>query len=202
MFWPTTVHVRRCWRPPRSRSRRVIARRAAALGSAAFSWMMMAVALWSLTSATRWSATVRRESSSLIPASRRRADRRVMAAVYRRLQSSPPLFADRLLRVAVWIVPVLTFARILTNEQHHLHWAAIEEVRTAFGQPAGLYGRPLVLCTAIYSLALSSAPCCWRAACGVFRRRIGVRPRSSLPAPSCRGSATSLPDARHVGDRR
>jgi signal transduction histidine kinase len=44
-----------------------------------------------------------------------------------------PISSDRLLRVAVWAVPLLTFVLVLTNEQHQLHWAAIEEVQTSLG---------------------------------------------------------------------
>jgi signal transduction histidine kinase len=105
-------------------------------GSAAFSWLMMAIALWSLASAMHTVVDDR--------------DARIVIAKFQYLGVAPigvlwlmfagdysraawPLTADRLLRVAVWLIPALTLFLVVTNEQHLLHWAAVEEVQTSDG---------------------------------------------------------------------
>jgi signal transduction histidine kinase len=113
----------------------VIARRRRSVpGSAAFSWLMLAVALWSLTSALHALADGRGE--------------RIMIAKLQYLGVAPIgvlwlLFAsdysraawtsDRLLRAMVWIVPAITFLLALTNEQHRFYWSAIDEVGSDSG---------------------------------------------------------------------
>jgi PAS domain S-box-containing protein len=138
LFWPTFVHVAALfastalsiWAAVIARTRRGVP------GSAAFSWLMMAVALWSLASAMHTVVDDR--------------DARIVISKFQYLGVAPigvlwllfaseygrvswPLSSDRLLRVAVWIVPAITFALVLTNEEHQLHWAAIESVETAAG---------------------------------------------------------------------
>ena len=138
MFWQTSLHVAALfastalsiWSAVIARTRRGVP------GSAAFSWMMMAVALWSLASAMHTVVSDR--------------EARIVIAKLQYLGVAPigvlwllftsdysraawPISSDRLLRVAVWAIPLLTFVLVLTNEQHLLHWAAVEEVQTALG---------------------------------------------------------------------
>lgn len=138
MFWPTFGHVAALfastalsiWAAVIARTRRGVP------GGAAFSWMMMAVALWSLASAMHTLVGDR--------------EARIVIAKFQYLGVAPiavlwllfageysrvawPLASDRLLRVAAWLVPALTLLLVLTNEQHLLHWAAIDEVHTAAG---------------------------------------------------------------------
>ena len=183
VFWPTTVHVAALlastalsiWSAVIARTRRGVP------GGAAFSWMMLAVALWSLASALH-TVVSDREARIVIAKSQYLAVAPIgvlwllFTAVYSRVAS--PLFTDRLLRVAVWIVPLFTFALVLTNERHHLHWAAIEEVETALVPGWSIQPGPGIGCTSFtVTRSYSSAPCYWRAGCGVFRRPIDVRPR-------------------------
>jgi signal transduction histidine kinase len=134
----------------------VIARtRRAVPGSAAFSWLMLAVALWSFTSAMH----------TLVAAK----DVRIVIAKFQYLGVAPIgvlwlLFAsdysrvawtgDRVLRALVWIVPAITFLLALTNEQHWLYWAAIDEVQTAAGSRLVYTGGPWYWIHASYSYFL------------------------------------------------
>ena len=159
MFWPTTVHVAALlastalsiWSAVIARTRRGVP------GGAAFSWMMMAVALWSLASALH-TVVGDREARIVIAKSQYLAIAPIgvlwllFTGVYSRV--AWPLFSDRLLRVAVWIVPLLTFALVLTNERHHLHWAAIEDVETAFGTRLVYRAGPWYWVHVIYSYSL------------------------------------------------
>jgi signal transduction histidine kinase len=138
VFWQTFVHVAALfastalaiWAAVIARTRRGVP------GSIAFSWLMMAVSLWSIASAMHTVVDDR--------------DARIVIAKFQYLGVAPigvlwlmftsrysraawPLFSDRLLRVAVWLIPALTFVLVLTNEQHHLHWLAIEDVESAAG---------------------------------------------------------------------
>ena len=138
VYWQTSVHVAALfastalsiWSAVIARTRRGVP------GGAAFSWMMMAVALWSLASAMHTVVSDR--------------DARIVIAKLQYLGVAPigvlwllftsaysraawPISSDRLLRVAVWAEPLVTFVLVLTNEQHQLHWAAIEEVQTSLG---------------------------------------------------------------------
>jgi signal transduction histidine kinase len=134
--WLTVIHTGALlastglsiWAAVIARSRRSVP------GNAAFSWLMLAVALWSLTSAMHTVATER--------------DIRVVIAKFQYLGVAPIgvlwlVFAstynrlrwldDRLLRTIVWIVPVLTLFLTLTNEQHRFHWSSIDEIQTLTG---------------------------------------------------------------------
>jgi PAS domain S-box-containing protein len=103
-------------------------------GGAAFGWLMLAVALWSFTSAMH----------TLVD------DRaiRVVIAKIQYLGVAPVgvlwlLFTteysrlvwtrDRLLRAALWLVPIVTLVLAATNEQHYFYWSAITEVPAATG---------------------------------------------------------------------
>jgi PAS domain S-box-containing protein len=134
----------------------VIARtRRSVPGSAAFSWLMIAVALWSFTSAMHTLVSDR--------------DARILIAKFQYLGVAPVgvlwlLFAseysrvawtgDRLLRGIVWIVPAITLLLTLTNEQHFFHWSAIEEVQTVAGTRLVYTAGPWYWIHAIYSYAL------------------------------------------------
>ena len=124
-------------------------------GSTAFSWLMLAVALWSFTSAMHTLVSDR--------------DARIVIAKFQYLGVAPIgvlwlLFAsdysrvawtaDRLLRTIVWIVPALTFFLALTNEQHAFYWSSIDELRTPAGTRLIYVAGPWYWIHAIYSYFL------------------------------------------------
>jgi signal transduction histidine kinase len=124
-------------------------------GGPAFSWLMLAVALWSFTSAMHTLVGSR--------------DARIVIAKLQYLGVAPIgalwlLFAsdysrvtwasDRLLRAIVWIVPAVTFLLVLTNEQHFFHWSAIDELQTAAGSRLIYTGGPWYWIHASYSYFL------------------------------------------------
>ena len=159
MFWQTLVHVAALfastalsiWAAVVARTRRGVP------GSAAFSWLMMAVALWSLASAMHTVVDDR--------------EARIVIAKFQYLGVAPVgvlwlmfagdysrvawrLSSDRLFRVAVWIVPAITFLLVLTNEQHGLHWAQIETVETPMGARLVYRGGPWYWVHVTYSYLL------------------------------------------------
>jgi signal transduction histidine kinase len=159
VFWPTFVHVAALfastalsiWAAVIARTRRGVP------GSDAFSWMMMAVALWSLASAMHTVVDDR--------------EARIVIAKFQYLGVAPVgvlwlmfagdysrvawrLSSDRLFRVAVWIVPAITFLLVLTNEQHGLHWAEIETVETPMGARLVYRGGPWYWVHVTYSYLL------------------------------------------------
>ena len=124
-------------------------------GSFAFSWLMLAVALWSFASAMHTLVSDR--------------DVRILIAKFQYVGVAPIgvlwlLFAseysrmactsDRMLRSIVWIVPAITFGLALTNEQHRFYWSAIDEVRTAAGTRLIYTGGQWYWIHAIYSYLL------------------------------------------------
>ena len=138
MFWLTFVHVAALfastalsiWSAVIARTRRGVP------GSAAFSWLMIAVALWSLASAMH--AVVADREARIVISKFQYLGVAPIGVLWLLFTSdysrvARPWSSDRLLRVAVWLVPALTFVFVLTNERHHLHWAAIEEVQTPVG---------------------------------------------------------------------
>jgi signal transduction histidine kinase len=123
VFWPTTVQAvalfastgLSIWAAVIARTRRGVP------GGPAFSWMMLAVAWWSFTSAIH----------ALIDD----YDTRVLISKFQYLGVAPagvlwllftteysrlPWPAQRLTRVLVWIVPVVTMVLVATSEQHRL----------------------------------------------------------------------------------
>jgi len=134
----------------------VIARtRRSVPGSSAFGWLMLAVALWSFTSAMHTLVSDR--------------DARILIAKFQYVGVAPIgvlwlLFAseysrmawtaDRLLRTIVWVVPAITFALALTNEQHWFYWSSIREVQIADGTRLIYTGGPWYWIHAIYSYFL------------------------------------------------
>jgi len=136
VFWPTTLQAATLlasaalsiWAVVISRTRRGVP------GGAPFSWLMTAVAVWSLTSAMHTLASD--------------TDTRIVIAKVQYLAVAPIgvlwlLFTSRysraewptqpFLRVAIWIVPAITLLLAVTNDQHHLYWPAITEVATPTG---------------------------------------------------------------------
>lgn len=157
VIWPTTVHAAALlasaalsiWAAIIARTRRGVP------GGAAFGWMMLAVALWSFTSALH----------TLID------DRgvRVVIAKIQYLGVAPVgvlwlLFTteysrlgwtrDRLLRAALWLVPVITLALAATNEQHYFYWSSIAEVPSPAGPRLEYRAGPWYWVNAGYSYLL------------------------------------------------
>ena len=95
---------------------------------------MMAVALWSLTSALH---TLAADTGTRIAISKVQylgvAPIGVLWLLFTSHYSRAEWPTHRWLRVAIWIVPAITFALAVTNDQHYLYWPAITEV----GTPAG-----------------------------------------------------------------
>ena len=137
VFWPTILQAAALfastglsiWAVAIARARRGVP------GGAAFGWLMLAVAWWSFTSALHTLIDDR--------------DTRIVISKFQYLGVTPVgvlwlLFttqysriawpAERITRVLVWIVPIVTMLLVITNEQHSLHWAAIDEGMTAFGR--------------------------------------------------------------------
>jgi signal transduction histidine kinase len=137
VFWPTTLQAAALfastglsiWAAVIARTRRGVP------GGGAFAWMMLAIAWWSLTSAMH----------TLID------DRatRIVIAKFQYLGVAPIgvlwlLFTTeygriawrvpRLTRPLVWAIPIVTMLLVLTNEQHGLHWATIDQVETPLGR--------------------------------------------------------------------
>ena len=157
MTWATVLHAvalfasagLSIWAAVNARTRRGVP------GSGPFSWLMLAVAFWSFTSAIH----------TLIDA----RDARIVVAKFQYLAVAPIgvlwlLFAsdysrvawtgDRLLRTLVWIVPAATLVLALTNEQHWFHWSAIEEFRTIDGTRLIYTAGPWYWIHVAYSYAL------------------------------------------------
>jgi signal transduction histidine kinase len=159
VFWQTFVHVAALfastalsiWSAVIARTRRGVP------GGTAFSWLMMAVALWSLASAMH-TVVEEREARIIIAKFQYLAVAPIgvlwlmFAGEYSRV--TWPLSADRLLRVAVWFVPAITFLLVFTNEQHNLHWAAIEQINTPAGTRLVYRGGPWYWVHVTYSYFL------------------------------------------------
>ena len=145
VFWPTIALAAALfasaalsmWAAIIARTRRGVP------GGPAFSWMMLAVALWSFTSAVH----------TLIDD----LEIRVLIAKFQYFGVAPIgvlwlLFTteysrlswtrDRLLRAALWIVPIITLVLAFTNERHYFYWSSIREVPTALGLRLEYRGGP------------------------------------------------------------
>jgi PAS domain S-box-containing protein len=155
--WQTVVHAAALfasaglslWAAVIARTRRSVP------GGSAFSWLMVAVALWSFTSAMHTLVTDR-EARILIAKFQYLgvAPIGVLWLLFASEYSRMAWTADRLLRTIVWIVPVVTFVLALTNEQHRFYWSAIDEVRTVAGVRLVYTGGPWYWINAIYSYFL------------------------------------------------
>ena len=136
VFWPTTLQAvslfastaLSIWAVVISRTRRGVP------GGAPFGWMMTAVAIWSLTSALHTLAT---DTDTRIAIAKVQylgvAPIGVLWLLFTSRYSRAEWPAQPFVRVAIWIVPVITFLLAVTNEQHYLYWPAITEVATASG---------------------------------------------------------------------
>jgi signal transduction histidine kinase len=136
VFWPTTLQAATLfastalsiWAVVISRTRRGVP------GSAPFSWLMIAIALWSLTSALH---TLASDTGTRIAITKVQylgvAPIGVLWLLFTTHYSRVEWPWLRVLRVVIWIGPAITFVLAATNEQHHLYWPAITEVTTAAG---------------------------------------------------------------------
>ncbi|HYE87999.1 MAG TPA: histidine kinase N-terminal 7TM domain-containing protein [Vicinamibacterales bacterium] len=157
MYWPTTVQAAALfastglsiWAAVIARTRRGVP------GGAAFGWMMVAIAIWSLTSAMH---TLVDDYGT-----------RVVIAKFQYLGIAPIgelwlLFSTeysrvawpqrRILQVLVWIIPAITLLLAATNEWHHLYWSAITPVATPVGRRLIYSGAPWYWVHAGYSYLL------------------------------------------------
>ncbi len=159
VFWPTSVHVAALfastalsiWSAVIARTRRAVP------GSAAFSWMMLAVALWSFASAMH--TVVGDREARIVIAKIQYLGVAPIGVLWLLFTSQYsrvawPIALDRLLRIAIWIVPALTLLFVLTNEQHQLHWSAIETVRTTLGTRLVYRAGPWYWIHVLYSYSL------------------------------------------------
>jgi signal transduction histidine kinase len=103
-------------------------------GGTAFGWMMLAVAWWSFTSAMH---TLIDDFETRVLISKLQylgvAPIGVLWLLFATDYSRAGWPAYRLTRVLVWMVPVVTLALVATNEQHYLHWRAVDDVITPIG---------------------------------------------------------------------
>ena len=103
-------------------------------GGTAFGWMMLAIAWWSFTSAMH---TIVGDFGTRVVVSKFQylavAPIGVLWLFFATAYSRVAWPAERIARVFVWIVPVVTLLLVMTNEQHQLHWRAIDEVTTSIG---------------------------------------------------------------------
>jgi PAS domain S-box-containing protein len=103
-------------------------------GGIAFGWMMIAIALWSFTSAMH---TLVADYAARVTISKFQylavAPIGVLWLMFTTEYSRLSWPADRITRVLVWIVPAITLLLAATNEQHHFYWSAIEPVATPIG---------------------------------------------------------------------
>ncbi|HUQ86289.1 MAG TPA: histidine kinase N-terminal 7TM domain-containing protein [Vicinamibacterales bacterium] len=137
MFWPTSVQAvalfastgLSIWAAVIARTRRGVP------GGTAFSWLMLAVAWWSFTSAMH---TLIFEYDTRLVISKFQylgvASIGVLWLLFTTQYSRIEWPAPQVAHVLVWIVPIVTLLMVATNEQHHLHWAAIDEVMTPIGR--------------------------------------------------------------------
>jgi PAS domain S-box-containing protein len=103
-------------------------------GSTAFGWLMFAVTVWTLTSAMH---TIVEDTNARLLITKIQylgvAPVAVLWLLFASHYARAEWPADRVLRVAIWIIPVITFVLVLTNDQHHIYWTSITPVATAFG---------------------------------------------------------------------
>jgi PAS domain S-box-containing protein len=137
VFWPTTVQAvalfastaLSIWAAVIARTRRGVP------GGAAFGWMMLAIAWWSFASAMH---TLSDDFNTRVFISKFQylgvASVGVLWLLFTTGYSRIAWPQPRITRVLVWIVPVITLVLVATNDQHRLHWSAIEEVMTPIGR--------------------------------------------------------------------
>jgi signal transduction histidine kinase len=137
VFWPTTLQAVALfastglciWAAVIARTRRGVP------GGGAFGWMMLAVAWWSFASAMH---TLIDDYETRVFISKWQylgvAPIGVLWLLFTTAYSRIAWPAPRLTRVLVWIVPAVTLLLVATNEQHYLHWSAIDAVMTPLGR--------------------------------------------------------------------
>ncbi|MDO8681112.1 MAG: histidine kinase N-terminal 7TM domain-containing protein [Acidobacteriota bacterium] len=160
MDWQTTVQAAAlfaatslsAWAAVIARGRRGVP------GSVAFGWMMLAVALWSLTSALH---TLVNDTAVRIVIAKFQylgiAPIGVLWLLFTSHYARAAWPADRVLRWVVWIIPVATLILAATNERHHIYWSAITEVPTPHGIRLIYSGGPWYWIHAGYSYLLIAA---------------------------------------------
>lgn len=136
VFWPTTLQTATLfaatglsvWAVVISRTRRGVP------GSGSFSWLMAAVAIWCFTSALH---TLVDDTGARVSIAKVQylgvAPIGVLWLLFISEYSRAAWPAHRLLRAALWIVPVITLTLAATNDLHYLYWTAIAEVATPSG---------------------------------------------------------------------
>ena len=157
MLWPTTIQAAALiastglsiWAAVIARTRRGVP------GGAAFGWMMIAVALWSMTSAMH---TLADDRATRIVISKLQyfgvAPIGVLWLLFTTQYNRITWPARRVLRVLVWVIPVTTLVLAMTNEQHQIYWSSITEVVTASGRRLVYSGGPWYWVNATYSYLL------------------------------------------------
>jgi PAS domain S-box-containing protein len=157
VFWQTSLHAAALfastglsiWAAVIARSKRGVP------GSAAFGWMMLAVGVWSLTSAMH---TLVDDTAVRIIIAKLQyfgiAPIGVLWLLFTSQYARAQWPADRVLRWAVWIIPVSTLILAATNERHGIYWAAITETQTRFGPRLIYTGGPWYWVHAGYSYFL------------------------------------------------
>jgi signal transduction histidine kinase len=124
-------------------------------GGAAFGWMMLAVALWSLASAMH---TLVADTDTRIVISQIQylgiAPIGVLWLLFTSGYARARWPADRVLGVVVWIEPALTLALVATNQVHHLHWASVTPINTSWGPRLEYTGGPWYWVHVAYTYAL------------------------------------------------
>jgi len=124
-------------------------------GGTAFGWMMLAIAWWSFTSAMH---AVIDDYQTRVLISKFQylgvAPLGVLWLLFTTAYSRITWPAERFTRLIVWIVPLVTLLLVATNEQHQLHWRAIDEVMTPIGRRLVYRGANWYWVHAAYSYAL------------------------------------------------
>jgi PAS domain S-box-containing protein len=121
----------------------------------AFGWMMLAIALWSFTSAMH--TLVDDRATRIIIAKFQYlavAPIGVLWLLFTTEYSRIEWPAQRITRVLVWAVPFATLLLAWTNEQHGFYWTAITEVATPSGTRLVYTGAPWYWIHATYSYFL------------------------------------------------
>jgi PAS domain S-box-containing protein len=136
VFLPTTLQAATLflstglsiWAVVISRTRRGVP------GSSSFSWLMLAIAIWSFTSALH---TLAGDTATRVMIAKVQylgvAPIGVLWLLFISQYSRSEWPTHRLLRAALWIVPAITLLLAATNDQHRAYWIAIDEIETASG---------------------------------------------------------------------
>ena len=137
------------WAAVIARTRRGVA------GGPPFGWMMMAIALWSFTSALH---TIVSETDTRILIGKLQylgiAPIGVLWLLFLSYYGRAEWPANRVLRAAIWIVPVVTLVLAATDDPSHAYWRAIPEVATPFATRLIYTGAPWYWFHAAYSYVL------------------------------------------------